>query len=587
MAPPKDSPNLPHLPDWADRARDRAVRRPATLLHAPGESPPPAEAAALALQQVMLQSVYWLLPVVVATAYGFAAGDIAGFICLTLLGCAFAALLQALPKGAVGSGYGIPSVPTPTFLGAYFLAGGMGATLGEAGAAMILAAICVLALFVAVPRLLSLIPADLTGLVVLMIGISMLPRAFDIATIDQPRGIPPGDELATFLVVLGVIAGAAILHWKGARLALLIGGLGGTLAVVALTPVDPVAYVALLDAPWLALPRPILPEFGGISLALFLTFFVAVLCLVPDWLGDMTAWQRASDSGWTKPDPRPLRRGVVAGLLGVIGQGAIGGFGATTSSACVGLGVASRSLSRIVALIGAAMLAAIAFSPKIVALFMLIPGAVAAAVLGFVAAFVLASGASLIASRVLDVRRTFCVGLGLLAGIGVLIKPQLAGEYVPLALVSPVTTAFVVAFALHLATLPTVMRRAAGGITLDAGMGAAIDHFVEDASGALGLRRVTADAIRHALIETSEVLAGREVPTASVRVAVVDDVVVLRIEHPGAPLPEPAMKPQAEDLDAAVAAQEAFAMWLASRDAVSCAIRAHGETATVEFEFRD
>jgi NCS2 family nucleobase:cation symporter-2 len=575
------------MPDWIDRGRDRKVRRPPNLLHAPGDTPGTLEAVGLALQQIALQSVYWLLPVVVGTAFGLEPAEIVGLVCMALVGCALATLLQALPRGAVGSGYAIPSVPTPIFLSAYFFAGALGGSLGEAGAAMLLAALATLVLFLLVPRLLSLIPSDITGLVVFLIGVSLLPRAFDLATIDRPRGLPEAMDLTFFVVVLAAIVGAAAVHWKPARFALLIGGVLGTAYAAIFMPAAPEGLTALEGAALLAVPQPILPEFGGVTFGLFLTFFVATLCLVPDWLGDMTTYQRATDASWTKPDMRPLKRGMVAGLLGVAGSGLVGSFGPSTSSACVGLGIATQSLSRRVALIGAGILVAIAFSPKLVATMLLIPGPVASAMLAYVSAFMAAAGATLIASRVLDARRTCCVGLGIMAGLGVLIKPDVAAEFIPIALVSPVTFGFLVAFGLHLATLPTVMRRVAATVDIGGDVGAAVDRFVEDVSGALGLRRITADQIRHAFIETSEILAGRGITTIGVRVRVVDDVVLATLDHAGEILPEPAMRPRTEDLEGGLDQMEAFAMWLASRDAVSCVRRAQGDGSRVEFEFRD
>jgi NCS2 family nucleobase:cation symporter-2 len=575
------------MPGWADRARDRPARRPPNLLHAPGDRPGPVAGVALALQQMALQSVYWLLPPLVGAAYGMDAAGIASLVALALLGSALAAVLQCLTRGPVGSGYGMPNVPTPIFLGAYLVAAGGGLSLGAAGAAMILAAVAALVLFLGVPRLLSLIPPELTGLVVFMIGVGLLPRAIGLLTEEAARGLPEHEDVAIFALALLASVAAATTRWPLARFALIIGGAAGTVAHAAVHPADPVALAALAAAPWFGLPAPVLPEFGGVTPGLFLAFLIATICLLPDWLGDMTTYQRAADANWTKPDTPPLRRGILAGILGVIGAGAIGGFGPSTSSACVGLGIATRSLSRHVALTGAGLTVLLALSPKLIALFVLIPGPAAAAMVAYVSAFMATSGATLIASRVLDVRRTCAVGLGLLGGLGVLVAPELFERYLPGALASPVTLAFTVAFVLHLATLPGVTRRAVETLPLDRDAGAALDRFVEGAAGALGLRRATADAVRHALLETVEVLARRGAPSVKLRVGVADDVVRAVVAHPAPPLPAPAAQPRAVDLEAGAAAEEAFAMWLAAREALACTPRAGRGAASVEFEFRD
>lgn len=574
-------------PGWMYRTADRPVRRPPTLTHAPGDVPDPGQGLALAVQQVALQSVYWLLPPIVGAAYGMDAAGVTTLVALALLGSALAAVLQSLPGGPVGSGYGMPNVPTPIFLGAYLLAAGSGVSFGAAGAAMLLAALVGLVLFLAVPRLVALIPPELTGLVVFMIGVSLLPRAISLVTRDELRGVPEHEEVAVFAVALLVMVAAAVVRWPLARFALIVGGLAGGVADALIHPADPEALRAVAAAPWFGLPDPVLPDFGGISPAVFLAFLIAVICLLPDWLGDMTTYQRAADAGWTKPDPAPLRRGILAGILGVAGAGAIGGFGPSTSSACVGLGIATRSLSRAVAFIGAGLLVLLALSPKLLSLFVLIPGPAAAAMVAYVSAFMAVSGATLIASRVLDVRRTASVGIGLLGGLGVLVAPELFGRYLPGALDGPVTLAFALAFGLHLATLPAASRRKRRTLALDGEAGAAVDRFVEEAAGAFGLRRATAEAARHALLETVELLARRGAGTVELRLALTDDLVRAAVAHPGPPLPAPAARPAATDLETGGAAEEAFAMWLAARDAAACTSRAGRGAATVEFEFRD
>jgi xanthine permease XanP len=575
------------LPAWMDRARDRPVRRPPDLLHAPGEAPDAAQGLALALQQVALQSVYWLLPPIVGAAYGMDAAGITALVALALLGSALAAGLQCLAHGPVGSGYGIPNVPTPVLLGAYLVAAGGGVSIAAAGASMMLAAVAALVLFLAVPRLISLIPPELTGLVVFMIGAGLLPRAVELAMRDEARGLPEHEDVAVFAAALLVIVAAATIRWPLARYALILGGVAGAALDMLIHPLDPAALAAVRAAPWFGLPAPILPDPGGVTFGVFLAFFIAIVCTLPDWLGDMTTYQRAADADWTKPDASPLRRGILAGILGLIGAGAVGSFGPSTSSACVALGVATRSLSRRVAVIGVAILVLLALSPKLIAAFVLIPGPAAAAMIAYVSAFMATSGATLIAARVLDVRRTCAVGLGLVGGLGVLIAPELFERYLPAALASPVTLSFTLAFLIHLATLPGVTSRRRRTVTLDAEANDAVDRFVEGAAGSLGLRRATADAVRHSLLEVVEVLAARGVATVELRLGISDDLVRAVVAHPSPPLPAPALRPEAADLEGTPAAREGFAMWLAARDALACVPRGARGAATVGFEFRD
>jgi xanthine/uracil permease len=575
------------LPEWTDRARDRPLRRPATLIHAPDESPGLAQGLGLAWQQVALQSVYWLLPALVGGAFGMDAAGTMSLVSLALVGCALGVVLQGLTRGPVGSGYGVPNVPTPIFLGAYLLAASSGAGMGAAGAAMILAAIAAMVLFLAVPRLLSLIPSELTGVVVFMIGVSLLPRALDLALRDGVRGMPESHAMLLLAAVLLIMVAAATVRWALARFAVILGGVLGSAMALLLVPADPVAAAALATAPWLGLPVPVPPDFTGVTPGLLLAFLIALVCLLPDWLGDLLTYQRAAHAGWTKPDTAPLRRGILAGMGAVMGAGMIGAFGPSTSSACVGLSVSTRSLSRRVALLGAALLLLLACSPKLVSLIILLPGAVAAAMIAFVGAFMAASGATLMAARALDVRRTCCAGLGLIGGLAVMVDPALFERHLPAALVSPVTFSFTAAFLLHLLTLPMVTRKAASAVELGAGMPEAVDRFVEQAAGAWALRLPTVNAMRNALVEVLEILAGRGLPSATLQVTAADDVVRVTVQHAGAVLPAPSVTPKALDLDSDDTAHEGFAMWLATRETVGCTRRGRPGGAVVELEFQD
>ncbi|HEV7253546.1 MAG TPA: solute carrier family 23 protein [Mesorhizobium sp.] len=577
----------PGLPEWMNRARDRPAQRPAALLHAPDEAPGLAQGLGLAWQQVALQSVYWLLPALAGAAFGLDAAGIMSLVSLALVGCALGVVLQGLTRGPVGSGYGVPNVPTPIFLGAYLLAASSGAGMGTAGAAMILAAIAAMVLFLAVPRLLSLIPSELTGVVVFMIGVSLLPRALELAMRDGVRGMPESHALLLLAAVLLIMVAAATLRWPLARFAVILGGVAGSALALLLVPADPAAAAALAAAPWFGLPVPVPPDFGGVTPGLLLAFLVALVCLLPDWLGDLLTYQRAAHAGWTKPDTAPLRRGILAGMFAVMGAGLIGAFGPSTSSACVGLSVSTRSLSRRVALYGAGLLLLLACSPKLVSLIILLPGPVAAAMIAFVGAFMVASGATLMAARALDVRRTCCAGLGLIGGLAVMVDPALFARHLPAALVSPVTFAFTAAFLLHLLTLPMVTRKAGFAIELGAGMPQAVDRFVEQAAGAWALRLASANAIRNALVEVLEILAGRGLPDAVLQVTAADDVVRVTVQHAGGVLPAPSVTPQAMDLDGDDSAHEAFAMWLAARETVGCTRRARPGGALVELEFQD
>jgi len=569
-------------PAWADRARDRRTRRPPELLYDVADRPGPGVLLGLAMQILAVQAVYLLVPLVLAQAMGLDGPATANLLAVTLLAMAAAGVLHTLPRGPVGSGYAITAIPTPVALGAHLAAAGMGVGMAQAGLPILAAALLLLAVVVAFPRLPRLIPVEIAGVVSMALGLSLLPS---VVRLGMPA-VPTADEILLPLV-LGLIIVASLLRWVLAPFALLLGGVGGVAAGLLVWPPAPEATALAAGLPWLALPAPAWPDPAGAAWHLLPAFVVVALCLLPSTVGSALLLQKEGDAGWVKPDPAPVQRAMVAASLGMGVTGLIGGMVANVSSGGVGLVVATRILARSVVWANAGILLALACSPFLLAQLLLLPGPVAAAMLLYIACFMVAAGAQQVASRVLDKRRTVAVGLGLLSAMLAMLAPDSLRAVLPDALVAPVTLGFVVAMGVHLLTLPLVHRKERLDLPLDAGANRALEGFVERAGGAFGLRRATTDAISHAVIEVAEVLAARDAPSLSIAMAEADGRVNLVLRHPGPPLPPPARTPKAEDVEAAMAAQEAFAMWLAARQADRCMVRADGAQAVVEMEFSE
>src|SRR5690606_30017278 len=86
----------------------------------------------------------------------------------------------------------------------------------------------------------------------------------------------------------------------------------------------------------------------------------------------------------------------------------------------------SRSTSRWIGLAVAALLLLLAFVPMVSRALTLVPSAVIGAVEIYAAAYLVVSGIELIASRAMDSRGIFMVGLSFVAGLGVMFMPGIA-----------------------------------------------------------------------------------------------------------------------------------------------------------------
>lgn len=570
-----------------DRGADRRLARPPEVVLDLDARPAGGRLVALAAQQVAVQSIYFVLPGIVAAAFGAEPLAAVNFLCLSLLGMAAFALLQGLARGIVGSGYPIPGIPSPVLLAAYLLAAQSGASLGEAAALTIATGVGALLTLPLFRRLSALIPTEVAGVVVFLIGASLLPLVIAAMHLDAaaPRAALPGAAVTLGTVAVMVIV--AIGRTRLAPFAVLCGMAVGIAVALGAGMAHPAALPLLEEAVWVALPRPVPPEAGPATLPLLGVFLVCLVPIQASLLGNLIAFQRAADAEWRRPDPPPLRRGLLAQGLAVIATGAIGGMAPAVSSAAVGLSIATGTLARRIALAGAAAFLLLAFCPKPVMLFVLLPDPVKAAMLLYVAGFMMAQGCQMVAARMLDARRTAVAGLGLGAGLAVLIEPEFFAAGLP-ALAAPLSFGALVAFLANLLTLPLVARRTRFVLPLGAGLSPAVEARLAALGGAWGLRRETVERLQHALTELGDLLAGRGLGEVSVTATRGEERVVLRLDFVGEPLPPAAVRPRARDLEEGAASLEAFAVWMATRHAVRHAQRGPAQ-GRMEFllEFED
>lgn len=524
------------------------------------DRPGAAQTIGLAAQQIGIQSIYLILPGLVATHFGLLPLDILNFVSLSVVAIALAGLLQALPRGPVGSGYPIAAIPTPIFVAVY-LAATPGVSLAAVSAAALVTGLLGVLLAGTLRRLQKVVPTEVAGVVILLIGVSLLPRALAATG-------PTSAHAALALVTLVVMMGVALKGGRLSRFAVLVGAAVGTLAAV-LHGTGLGDGAMLREAPWFALPRPTLPALGELDAAMLPPFIVALLACFASWTGDLVAFQRAADGGWRRPDTPPIRRGLLAHSLAFSLTALAGGMPPGSSSACVGLSIATRVLARRVAIWGSVALLALACCPKLLALLLALPDPVEAAMLLYVCCFMMATGCQLMGQRMLDTRRTFTVGLGLAIGIGTLLRVPVFEQFLPPMLQAPVTAGALVAIALNLLTAPLVAQRADFTIRPGAGMNQALLDEVEALGGGWGARRETMNHVGHALLELEELLAGLDVAEIRVQATYATDQVQVIASWDGAHLPRPSPRPSASDLEGPAAAQEAFALWLATRNADS------------------
>jgi NCS2 family nucleobase:cation symporter-2 len=268
--------------------------------------------------------------------------------------------------------------------------------------------------------------------------------------------------------------------------------------------------------------------------------------------------------------------GILAGSIGTTLSGLIGGMGQSTFSSNVGLSMATGVTSRAVALPAGLILVALACFPKLATAFSVIPAPVMGAVLVYAACFMILGGLQVMTSRMLDVRRTFVVGIAMIFGLSVDMVPGLY-QHVPfllqpifsssLSLATVLVVALNLLFRLGVAKSQTIQLSPEGD-SLDT-----ILSFMEEQGGTWGMRKEVEERAAEAIYETMVCLRRMQVTSpATVRVRFDEFKLEADVDYRGAPIQLPEAPPAVEELSKG---EQALAMLSAYM------IRQHADTVTV------
>ena len=563
---------------------DRRMVRPAGLAYWLDDQPPRAVNFGLALQQVVVQSVFFIVPALFAGFLSNDPADAVRFVSLSILAAALWQVLMLLKRGPVGSGYPLPASFPAGMLAAYAAVGQVGYGFGAAGAMLVITGLAAVALTYTVRRLRLVLPNEVAGVVVIMTGLSLIVLAVDRLGL---RAAIPADR-ASMMVALASIATMAAVWLSRSRAtpySILIGAGVGVVLSVWQGLVRPDAGALIAAQPWFALPQPWLPRFDQVTPAPLAAFLVTLLALKATTVGTLVVLQRNLDANWSKPDVPPIRRGLLANGLGIIASGFLGTLCPLPSASGMGLSIAMGTLARSILWMGSALLVALALCPKAVIVFVLNPEPVKAAMLLFLAGFILTQGCQLVTTRLLDTRRSMVVAFGLTAGLVEAVAPQGFVQSLP-ALASPVAIGTLVAFMANLLTLPLVQKRATLTVDLVQPIDLRLSDWLAGVAGSWSLKPQTARHVEQSIGELVELLQEREAGQVIVVARSAEDRVEYSLQWIGQALPELPATADADDLMGDDLTRQRFSMWIATRRSLSYRQRptADGHEAVVVFE---
>jgi xanthine permease len=385
----------------------------------------PARTLSLGFQHVLaMYAGAIIVPLIVGGALGLTSEQLTYLVSIDLLMCGVATLLQVWKNRFFGIGL-------PVVLGCTFTAVGPMIAIGsQHGVSAIYGAIIASGLFVVVfakffGRLVRFFPPIVTGSVVTVIGITLVPVAMN----DMAGGQGSADfgSMSNIGLAFGVLLFIILLYrfFTGfiRSVAILIGLVVGTIVAALMGKVD---MSAVGESSWLHLPQPFYFGMPTFELTAILTMILVALVSVVEStgvyfaLGDMTKREMKQED---------LAKGYRAeGLASIIG-GLFNSFPYTAYSQNVGLVQLSGVKTNKVIYVAGVMLVILGAVPKVAAITTIIPPSVIGGASIAMFGMVVASGIKML-SKVdfASQENLLIIACSVGMGLGVTVVPELFSQ---------------------------------------------------------------------------------------------------------------------------------------------------------------
>ena len=440
-----------------------AASRGTSVRYQPDERPPAALAFGCGLQLVILGvASIVLIPTIVIRAAGESEAYLSWAVFSAVAISGVCTALQAVRAGRIGAGYVLAMGPAGAFIGlsAAALAEGGPALLGTLVVASSLLPIVIAARLSLFRRLLT---PTIVGTVNMLIPVTVLPVVFSRMHQAPDEALAlgaPSTALATMLVIIVIsLKGTATLRlW-----APVIGVVSGSLVAGAFGLYD---LGRVVEAPWVGMPRGGWPgvelDVGPTFFGLLPAFVFVALIGAIQTITSAVAIQRAS---WRRPravDYRAVEGAVTADGVCKLASGLAGIMPTQT----IGISVPTVDLTGVgargVGIAAGAILIALAFLPKALALVLAIPGPVAGAYLTVVMALTFVRGMTEIVQGGIDPRKGLIAGVAFWVGAGCqngMIFPEFLADVAGGLLQNGITAGGLVAILMTLFLEATAPRR--------------------------------------------------------------------------------------------------------------------------------
>ena len=511
--------------------------KPSQLLYSLEDRPPMAVNGFLGLQHVSIIAISFVMPILLVHEAGGTTDQISFLISMSMLAGGIGVIVQACRLGPLGSGYFCPQVCGPSFLAASVLCvktGGLPLVFGMTAFAGV-----VEGLFSrVVHRLRVLFPTEVTGLIVAMVGVTVVKLAGrNFLALDHAGNIGVNGFMVGGITLLLMVSLNVWTKGKVRLFCVLIGMVGGYAAALMAGELTTGEIAEAMASPLLWNPFAHHPGWS-FDATMILPVTIAVLCSSLKSVGDLTTCQKINDAEWKRPDLKNVQKGILADAAGCLSAGILGGFGQSTSSSNIGLTIATGVTSRVVALSTGLILIVLAFCPKLSGIFAVMPPPVVGATLIFAVGFMIVAGIQIIMSRMLDARKTFVIGLSIIFGLMVDMLPEPFVNLHPLlqaVFSSSLSAAAISALVLNMVFRIGVKSKASLRLAPGSRHGHALTAFMERQGGAWAARPEIVKKAAAAAAEYVEATGGPDALGSPMNVTASFDEYNLdvTITHPG------------------------------------------------------
>ncbi|MCC3357293.1 uracil-xanthine permease family protein [Bacillus sp. REN16] len=374
----------------------------------------------LGFQHVLAMDLY-IAPIIIAGLLALNTMDTTYFIQMCFLAAGIATLLQTI------GGLKLPVVQGPSYvpIGALAAIGGklgLGAVFGSLIPGALLIAILGYPLKVFAKTVRKIIPPLVGGTVIVIVGISLMPSAFN-SIYTSPGNV--GHNVIVAAVSAGILLVFMLLGRKKSGygtffrlVSVILAIVIGTITASFFGTVD---FSAVKEAKWISLPSFF--PFGQpvFDLQAILTMVFIYMIILIETTG---TWFVVSTVTGEELDDKRLNRGSVGEGLGCFVGSLVGGTPVTGYSSNAGIIAITGVASRMAIIAAGIILIFLGLLPKLSAIITCIPQPVIQGIFGVVCVAIVMNGLKVIQHVTIDDRNMIVIGVPILLTVGTIVLPK-------------------------------------------------------------------------------------------------------------------------------------------------------------------